>query len=161
MQSLGCISTSDSISILNCTDKMYLQYIDPVFPHQIRTGVQYDSCRDCQVIMNCTIWGSGMTQLWYSSLLSECIKEEKQLYRSGVVSMEHFACWGNNLALCPAKHGMRKEPWNAFVYPSDCTGSFNRALCASVDIQRERLLCVHLCVHVCLCALYFLMYFKQ
>lgn len=80
-----------------------------------------------------------MTRLWYTSLLGECIKEEKQVYRLGVVSMERSACWGNNLSLCPAKYRMRKEPWNALVYPSDCTGSFAGALCASVDIRRERL----------------------
>lgn len=83
-----------------------------------------------------------------------CIKEEKQLCRSGVISMEHFTCWRNNLALWPAKHGMRKGPWNAFVYPSDCTGSFNRALCASVDIQRERL-CAFVRARMFVCALLF------
>lgn len=144
---------------------MYLQYIKPIFSPRVTAQglwcpqadlehVHYDSRTVCQGIMNCAVWGSGMTQLWYSSLLKECIKEEKQLYRSGVVSMEHFACWGNSRALCPAKHGMRKEPWNTFVCPSDYTGSFNRALCASADIQRERL-CASVRARMFVCALLF------
>lgn len=143
---------------------MYLQYIKPIFSPRVTAQGLWCPQADlehvhysrtvCQGIMNCAVWGSGMTQLWYSSLLKECIKEEKQLYRSGVVSMEHFACWGNSRALCPQSTGWEKSHeihlFAQVITPVVLTGHY-----AQVQTFKGNAF-VRLCVHVCLCALYFL-----